>query len=411
MTLGARVLDQTGAPISGAAVTWSSMDPTTATIDASTGLLRGVAGGEVVIEARSGTLSGDVSALVYYQVAQNEAKVRFRAARDEVWAGVEGWGFFADVLGSDQSDWSGLMLENAFDSRWLSVFLPGRLATGETRVGPTDLARFWEEPEAYPTEPFVLLDVYTTDDAELQYLSTDGRIELELVEVPERAGFREGWFRGRLIANLTDYAISGDRRERTITPLGHKATVYADFWTSLGHMALPSVSVEFAGGPYPGAVGVDWASFEEDFFEPGKGRFIFELEPPEGEGWGELSVHVPDLPEVGAWSLSRNNGNDCVAEVYFDEVSQLWCSESGELRVDFAMPPTADDLSGEVRGRINAAFRLQLDTGARMSVSGSFHVPWYSTGNGDASSTRANPPRRGAPFTTLLSQRAPGTVR
>jgi hypothetical protein len=400
-TLAARVLDQTGAPISGAPIVWSSRDPTTATIDAATGLLRGVAGGEVAIEARSGTLSGDVAALVHYEVAQDEAKVRFRAAGERLWDRAEGSGVFADVLGSDRGDWSALLLDdydNGDDVLELTAMLPGRLATGETRVTSPDLSRLWDD--AFPTEPFVLLVSEVREDSEVWYLSTDGRIELELVEVPAGAGLRKGWFRGRLIANLTDYSVSGRSRDPTVTPLGHKATVYADFWTGLYHSALPSVSLEFTGGPYPGPMGVEDGSFREEPYEPGEGIFVFGLAQG-GSEVGDLRIHKPGLPEVGVWSLTFNDGDyrsdDSFAAVNFYPANRsepFWYSESGELRIDLAAPPTADDLTGEVRGSIVAAFREEIDRSARMSVSGSFHVPWYSAGYRGASPARTSFLRR-----------------
>lgn len=406
--LAARVLDQTGSPISGATVTWSSRDPTTATVDASTGLLNGIAGGEVAIEARSGPLAGDVTALVHYEVPRDQAKVRFRAGSEHVWDAGGGSGAFADVLGSDEGDWTGLLLgaDDGDDERLLAVFLPGRLGTGVTRVGPPDLSRLWEDP--YPTDPFVLLVSESTDDAEVWYLSTDGRIELELVEVPERAGLRKGWFRGRVIANLTDYSISGSSRDPTVTALGHKATVYADFWTGLYRSAVPNVSLDFSGGPYPGPMGVEDGSFNE-----ADEAFVLGLAPPGKDEVGDLWIQAPELPRVGVWSLSRHDGtgsDDYAAEIGFYELSEVWFGESGELRVDAATPPTADDLTGEVRGSLIASFRPGVDTGERMSVSGTFYVPWYSAGYWDASPGRTSF-RRTPAFLEAVMPGARGTRR
>jgi uncharacterized protein YjdB len=63
VTLDAKVVDQTGAPIDGGPITWSSSAPSVATISA-TGVATGMSGGNATITARSGTLSGTAALTV-----------------------------------------------------------------------------------------------------------------------------------------------------------------------------------------------------------------------------------------------------------------------------------------------------------------------------------------------------------
>ncbi|MEP6509466.1 MAG: Ig-like domain-containing protein, partial [Gemmatimonadales bacterium] len=58
------VKDQNGAPLTGQTIRWSSLNPSVASVDSITGVIRGVAAGTATVQGKSGSVAGSGTVLV-----------------------------------------------------------------------------------------------------------------------------------------------------------------------------------------------------------------------------------------------------------------------------------------------------------------------------------------------------------
>jgi hypothetical protein len=103
---------------------------------------------------------------------------------------------------------------------------------------------------------------------------------------------------------------------------------------------------------------------------------------------GYAEVQSDEGFSEGSWSLAAKDIQDPLSEpplramIYYYREALAWLNEAGELRIDLAKPPPASDLTGELRGSINASFVGPGDTPnkpGRIQLTGTFHVPWHSS--------------------------------
>jgi hypothetical protein len=392
--LSARVLDQTGATMSGQVITWSSDDTTTATIDATTGVLSGIAGGEVRIVARSGVLSASVNAVVTYPVGVGQTMVRLRAASESLWNldDVEGFSHFGDRLGTTEGDYS--MLASSEDGSFfdphtsLAVVVAGLTATGKSNLIAVDPGSVWGLDLGAISGSFLIFEKGVGSGNHVAYVSRGGWMFTENVQLPIGPGERAGLFRGRIMANVTGYSVAWDAGEPQFTPLGDQATLYAEISSTFHHYALPVVSVTLTSGPYAGVMDVSTSSFLTSSSQEG-GRLLFGLER-DGEEVGELFIGTRRTPSVGSWPISAVDPIglpevDYWAIAEFYDQAPFWMSESGELRIDATVSPPASDLTGELRGTFTVNLggwtfgaASPASTGQHMAATGTYHVPWWS---------------------------------
>ncbi len=390
-TLSARVLDQSGSAMSGVSVSWSSDDPSTATIDPNTGLLEGVDGGEVRIVARAGSLSADVTAMIYYPVVADQARLRFRGTSESRWDWREGGAVFEDRLGTEVGDASSLYFGDG--DLWSATamfhfFLPGgRFQAGKVMLDAAD-PLVHDDGVLNAEAPVLGLLRLESQASAILHVSTGGWVDFQEVVLPPQPGERKGDLKGRLMARLTGFRLTDDGESMSVEPLGDEATLYGDFWGGLYHEAEGTMSLEVVGGPYPGVSAGEYAYAWYEGFSTW-GEFTFGLLGADGEPVGRLHVHVPEVPQVGSWALSEWSdpwsSETPVGPMAVITYSNGWIfhSESGTLEIDAATPPPASDLVGEVRGSISASLVSPPDSpdpGGQVTVTGTFHVPWESYG-------------------------------
>jgi hypothetical protein len=383
MTLSARVLDQSGAPMPGAVVVWSSEDPSTATVDASTGLLQGLSGGEVEIVATSGGLRDEVEALVYYAVFEDQARMRLRAEGERSFDLREGEAYFLDRLGTETGDFSGVLFVDEGWSTMLYIFVTGRVAGGEQELTSVDPVAFWEADFSAFSSPFAVLVTDATDEGGTFYVSQSGWVSGERVEFPQGPGDRSGQFRGRMMTAMHGFSIAfTPSDDMVITPLGTSSTLYVDLWSELYHRARPSVSLQLVGGPHEGP------AHSDDGYSTARHFSLDLISDPDLDVVGLLEVQSDEGFSVGSWSLAAKDIQDPLSEptrramIYYYEEALAWVNEAGELRIDLAQPPTAPDLTGELRGSIAAGFIGPGSTPgepSRVQLTGTFHVPWRAS--------------------------------
>ena len=108
--LAAEVRDQNGQVMAGAAVTWSSSDPSVASMDAS-GLVTAVSDGSTTVTASSGPASGDVGVVVQSGSASSDREALqalYHAAGGSSWTRGDNW-----LTDAPLREWFGVEVDDA----------------------------------------------------------------------------------------------------------------------------------------------------------------------------------------------------------------------------------------------------------------------------------------------------------
>ena len=133
--LAAEVLDRNEIPIVGAAVTWSSSDPSVVSVDAS-GLVTGVAPGSAMVTASSGPASGDLAVSVDPVGASPDREALealYHATGGPSWTRADNW-----LTDAPLCDWFGVEVDAV--NRVRELGLPNNGLTGSIPLELGDLA-------------------------------------------------------------------------------------------------------------------------------------------------------------------------------------------------------------------------------------------------------------------------------
>jgi hypothetical protein len=191
------------------------------------------------------------------------------------------------------------------------------------------------------------------------------------------------------MAKVTGFSVvAGPTGSLELVALNDASTLYADISASPYHLPVGNALLTFTGGPHPGTLPAQGASYYgavPRYYMSGELEFEFES----GYDAGDLSVWTPNDPEAGSWAIQRRVPMEEAEDGYWAEAWYSswpnWYSESGELRIDGRTPPPAPDLTGELQGAFTIEFARwtlsggpPIDTGERMTVTGTFLAPWWS---------------------------------
>lgn len=249
VTLRAVVRDQRGAEMAGHAPSWTSRDPSTASIFAR-GALTGLGGGDTWVVAEAAGLRDSVLVRVRYRVGRGQAHVRLRrAGGDMALGGLAPEGFLADLLGTRHRD------RTSVDVGWsnggVSLFLPGLPGSGRH-----ELIRVPAESMTLATTlfdvpaPTGMAWIEEAGDPVL-YLGISGYLDVTDVDVPEGSETA-----GRLAAHV-HFQAEGfvpsltDDLSLVLTPTGDTLTATWDVDVDVDRVSIPYGEVTLSGGPLP----------------------------------------------------------------------------------------------------------------------------------------------------------------
>lgn len=346
------VLDQTGAVMPAAVVTFTSRDSTTVRVDGS-GLLTAVAAGESWVVAVSGALRDSISVTVRYHVAVNETKARLRGADgQDVVRTLHPRAQLADVVGGTAEDWSTLLMDDEPEGNVaIAVQVAGAFTVGSLAIGPLDVDALLRSGEVPNTESVAYVLVVSGADA-LLYASLPGsRFEVEGLTPSTGAG-STGMVSGRIVLRASGYRLSGgDDGFDTATPTGDTLTAYVDFASTFEQINVGKVTVTASGGPLPAGPTTIYAWY----YPPRYGDVGY----LGAEGDFNVRLYMSQ-PVVGTTSLHTawlGISPDAERAPYLQlvsyKLSTMGYSQWGTLTLDEVRPPDGETW-GEIRGRAKA---------------------------------------------------------
>ena len=237
-SLSATVLDQEGRPLAGEPVTWTSRDPTTATVD-SAGTVTGVLSGEAWIVAESGRAADSLRADVRFDPGPGQAFVRVSGDTALVAAGY-GASAFQDYLGRDDGDHHDVLAGGRADGGRVplsfAVFAPGLLPEGVTDLPSWPVGLLNQPADALPGP---IAAVALVEDP-----VGGGVDEVLVTRPPARVEARydagAGEVRLRLVADAEGFDVGLVGGRALFTPNGRRYRVVADARLSHHHALLGS---------------------------------------------------------------------------------------------------------------------------------------------------------------------------
>lgn len=419
LQLRVEVRDQNGQPVTGAPVSWTSRDSSTASVTAA-GLLTARAAGETWVVAALENLADSVFIGVRFRVATGEARVRVMGAVEATWRWT-GFGLFEDRLGTAQGDMSQVMLGQGLkldqpptDTIFFIFGLPSGLSSGTTMFQSWDPTALGDRDPQDLGIAWAALLLGSPDDKPFTAYTNTGksRVELEAVVAPPGPGFKAGSAAGRIVFEGAGYTVQPrEGAPDVVTPTGKNIKLYGDFSVPYYHFTVANVSAEVRGGPYAGALAESEAG----------GMLV-------GSG---LGVHVSGVlgsvePEVWVWWPARGTGTfpvrglpqaedpsgwvEAFAVIWYNDAAGLLAgSTSGTITVAGYTPPPSDSVLGEVRGSVDATLQVFSKetgpTGQEARLLMSFHAPVLPEGFGGP------PAAAGAPAGAWRLFPAPGVPR
>ncbi len=373
-TLTPVVLDQSGAPMAGAAVLLASRDTTTARVDAA-GAVTGVAAGETWVVGTSGVAVDSARVTVRYHVLAGEARARVRGTDGRDW--VRSWdpeGLRLDFLGSTERDRTVLIMANAAADTGVALVFPQAIQVGSVALERLEIQDLIEGGDVLEAErPVAYLVVETRDEVRL-YTSLAGSF-LQIERVTAAAGMgTEGHAEGRLVLRVQGWALrDGPGGEQTGVSLGDTLTVHADFSTDVLEWGVGQATVTLTGGPAPLADVTREAWWVQQDSGPG-GVGAVEVE----EGPPDIHVSLAN-PSVRSYALAPVNPAGGPAPI--PSVSLFWWgetytegySQSGTVTITEVLCPQGE-VFGRLAGSVDAKVGYWQSSNGPMSSEGAVRI-------------------------------------
>ncbi|GMV08266.1 MAG: hypothetical protein AMXMBFR53_45410 [Gemmatimonadota bacterium] len=390
VTLRAVVRDQRGTEMAGQAPSWTSRDPSTASVFPG-GALTGLGGGDTWVVAEAAGLRDSVLVRVRYRVGRGQAHVRLRRpGGDMALGGLAPEAFLADLLGTGHRDRTSV--EVGWSNGGVSLILPGLPGPGRH-----DLIRVRPESMTLATTlfdvpaPTGMAWIEVAGDPVL-FLGISGYLDVTDVAVPEGSETA-----GRLAAHV-HFQAEGfvpsltDDLSLVLTPTGDTLTATWDVDVDVDRVSIPYAEVTLSGGPLP----------QDSVIHPAQAVFA----PTNNFGGPPLvDLQVAGQPYISTIILDPQPGTRSVFPQTPDgtfgagatSVSvrlNSWfpylraSGTGGTFTLDQVVQPTLG-ADGELRGHLETSVLYWLDAQGTEEAEGTlsmeFHALWPSATSGSPS--------------------------
>ena len=368
----ATVLDQNGRTVTGASVSFSTRDSTTAAVDQE-GVVTAIAGGNTWVVVEAAPYSDSIPVTVRYQTVENEARGRVLGPEGFVmrWAS-EGNAY--EYLGKENQDRTVLFMVNEGWADTVAVLvLPAQVPSSSMDLERLPLDTYLQG-EDFSDLPAGSAYFFMDDDereSSLLYLSEEGStLEVDAVEHTKGAVTR---LSGHLTLQASGYELTWESwgAPPNATPTGDTLTLYMDFDSEADPWVVGQATITLRGGPIPmendrqEAYYVSWS--EED---PDYGGVEIEG-PPYGE------IFMP-RPQVGSYVMDLEHKSESGYRWVVFTDPRYAISGEGSLVIDH-VEPAADGRPSTASGHLETIMTYNGDHWSDPKVTGTFimdfHIP------------------------------------